>query len=95
MPQEVIEKDPKLGETAPQPNYRVVLINDDHNSFDHVIKCLKRHIPGMSEERAQKLTVKVHNEGSAVVWRGPKEPAEMYSELLKAEGLTTRLEADA
>ena len=95
MPQEIIEQDPKLGETKPYPNYRVILINDDHNTFEHVVKALKRHIPGMSEDKAQKLAVKAHNEGSAVVWRGPKEVAEMYYELLKSEGLTARLEPEA
>jgi ATP-dependent Clp protease adaptor protein ClpS len=94
MPQEIIEKDPKLGEVKPYPDYRVVLINDDHNTFEHVAKCLKKHIPGMSDDRAWKLTLQVHNEGSAVVWRGPKEVAEMYYELLKGEGLTATLEPD-
>lgn len=94
MPQEIIEKDPKLGGTEPYPNYRVVLINDDHNTFDHVCKCLKKHIPGMSESRAWSLTLKVHNEGSAIVWTGPKEVAEMYYEALKGEGLTANLEPD-
>jgi len=95
MPQEIIEKDPKLGETTPYPNYRVVLINDDHNTFDHVAKCLQKHIPGMTEDKAWKIAVKVHNEGSCVVWSGPKEVAEMYYEQLKAEGLTLRLEPEA
>lgn len=95
MPQEVIEKEPKLGETSPYPNYRVVLINDDHNTFLHVADCLVRHIPGMSKDKAWKIAVKVHNEGSAVVWVGPKEQAEMYYELLKSEGLTTTMEPDA
>lgn len=95
MPQEIIEKDPKLGETTPYPNYRVVLINDDHNTFEHVAKCLKKHIPGMSDDKAWNITVKVHNEGRAIVWTGPKEVAEMYYELLKAEGLTMSLEPEA
>jgi ATP-dependent Clp protease adaptor protein ClpS len=95
MPQEIIEKQPKLGETAPYPNYRVVLINDDHNSFDHVARCLTKYIPSMSEDRAWKLALKVHNEGSAVVWVGNKEEAEMYYQQLKGEGLTASLEPDA
>ncbi len=95
MPQEIIEKEPKLGETKPYPNYRVVLLNDEHNTFEHVASCLSKHIPGMSQDRAWKLTLKVHNEGCAIVWVGPKEIAEMYYELLKAEGLTLKLEPEA
>lgn len=95
MPQEIIEKDPKLGETTPYPNYRVILINDDFNTFDHVARCLQKHIPGMTEDKAWKIAVKVHTEGRAVVWSGPKEVAEMYYELLKSEGLTMSLEPEA
>jgi ATP-dependent Clp protease adaptor protein ClpS len=95
MPQEIIEKDPQLGETTPYPNYRVVLINDDHNTFDHVEKCLMKHVPGMSEDKARKITIKVHNEGSCIVWTGPKEQAEAYYEVLRSEGLTMRLESEA
>ncbi len=95
MPQEVIEKKPELGETTPYPNYRVVLINDDHNTFLHVAECLVKHIPDMSKDRAWKIAVRVHNDGSCVVWVGPKEQAELYYEALKGEGLTTTMEPDA
>lgn len=95
MPQEIIEKDPKLGETTPYPNYRVVLINDDHNTFEHVERCLTKHIPGMSSDKARNIALKVHNDGSCMVWSGPQELAEMYYELLKAEGLTVSLESEA
>jgi ATP-dependent Clp protease adaptor protein ClpS len=95
MPQEVIEKQPKLGETTPYPNYRVVLINDDHNTFDHVEHCLMKYIPKMSLDRARNLTLQVHNEGSAIVWTGNKEEAEMYYHALRGEGLTASLEPEA
>ena len=95
MSQEILEQEPQLGETTPYPNYRVVLINDDHNTFEHVANCLCKHIPGMSSDRAWKLAVKIHNEGAALVWVGPKELAEMYYELLKGEGLTVTWEPEA
>lgn len=95
MPQEVIERKPELGETKPYPNYRVILLNDNHNTFEHVETCLLKHIPGMSSAKARQLALKTHNEGLAVVWIGPKEVAEMYYELLKSEGLTMTIEPDA
>jgi ATP-dependent Clp protease adaptor protein ClpS len=95
LSQPAVEKKPKVGNPKPYPNYRVVLINDDHNTFDHVADCLIKHIPGMSTDRAWSLTLQVHNSGSAIVWVGPKEIAELYYELLKSEGLTTSLEPDA
>jgi ATP-dependent Clp protease adaptor protein ClpS len=95
MSQQVLENKPEASETSPHPNYRVILINDDHNSFEHVASCLSRHIPGMSRERALKLTVKVHNEGAATVWVGPQERAQTYRDLLKQEGLTVTVESEA
>jgi len=98
MPQEVIEKKTKEGRSGTgdsNQDYRVVLINDDHNSFEHVTECLQRIIPGMSQPVALRLTVAAHDNGSAVVWTGPKEIAEMYYEALKKEGLTAILEPDS
>jgi ATP-dependent Clp protease adaptor protein ClpS len=94
MSQEILEKKPIAGETKPYPNYRVLLLNDNHNTFEHVEICLTKHIPGMSRDKAHQVALKVHNEGLAVVWVGPKEVAEMYHELLKSEGLTVSLEPD-
>ena len=94
MAQELAEKKSDAGETETYPNYRVVLHNDERNSFDHVAKCLTRHIPGMSSDKAWNLTVKAHNEGRAIVWSGPKEVAEMYYEQLKSDGLSISLEPD-
>ena len=45
-------------------------------------------IPGMSQKRAWDLTVKVDNSGSAEVWRGNLEQAELYHEQLVSKGLT-------
>ena len=95
MAQEILEKKPIAGETKPYPNYRVLVLNDDHNTFEHVEACLTKYIPGISREKAHQLALKIHNDGVAIVWVGPKEVAEMYHELLKSEGLTVTLEPDA
>ncbi|ERN42542.1 hypothetical protein KR51_00008640 [Rubidibacter lacunae KORDI 51-2] len=77
-------------ETArkPYPNFKVIVLNDDFNTFDHVANCLQKHIPGMTPDRARSLTEQVHFEGQAVVWIGPQEPAELYHQQLRREGLT-------
>jgi ATP-dependent Clp protease adaptor protein ClpS len=72
----------------PYPNYRVIVLDDDVNTFQHVVECLVRHIPGMQPDRAWELAHRIDGEGSAVVWRGPQEQAELYHQLLGAEGLT-------
>ncbi|MDY6784316.1 MAG: ATP-dependent Clp protease adapter ClpS [Cyanobacteriota bacterium] len=70
------------------PNYRVIVLNDDFNTFQHVANCLMKYIPGMTSDRAWKLTQQVHNEGQATVWVGPQEQAELYHQQLSREGLT-------
>ncbi|WP_254978133.1 ATP-dependent Clp protease adapter ClpS [Cyanobium sp. ATX 6A2] len=70
------------------PHFRVVVLNDDVNTFQHVVACLVRFIPGMQPERAWELAHRIDGEGSAVVWCGPQEQAELYHQQLGAEGLT-------
>ncbi len=70
------------------PNYKVIVLNDDFNTFQHVAECLMKYIPGMSSDRAWDLTNQVHYEGRAIVWTGPQEPAELYHQQLRRAGLT-------
>ncbi|MCW9681053.1 ATP-dependent Clp protease adapter ClpS [Dolichospermum planctonicum UHCC 0167] len=70
------------------PNYKVIVLNDDFNTFQHVAECLMKYIPGMSSDRAWDLTNQVHYEGRAIVWTGPQEAAELYHQQLRRAGLT-------
>ena len=70
------------------PNYKVIVLNDDFNTLQHVIECLMKYIPGMSGDRAWELTNQVHYEGQAIVWVGPQEQAELYHQQLRRAGLT-------
>jgi ATP-dependent Clp protease adaptor protein ClpS len=72
----------------PYPNYKVIVLNDDFNTFEHVAECLLKYIPGMTGDRAWTLTEKVHYEGQAIVWVGPLEQAELYHQQLSRENLT-------
>lgn len=72
----------------PYPNYKVIVLNDDFNTFQHVAECLVKYIPGMSGDRAWDLTNQVHYEGQATVWVGPQEQAELHHQQLRREGLT-------
>ena len=69
-------------------HWRVIVRNDDHNTFDHVANTLARHIPGVSVSKGYALADLIHNQGQAMVWSGMKEPAELYWELLNDSGLT-------
>jgi ATP-dependent Clp protease adaptor protein ClpS len=66
----------------------VIVRNDDHNTFDHVATTLARVIPGVSVERGFRYADEIHNSGQAVVWSGPREPAELYWGQLDSAGLT-------
>ena len=66
----------------------MIVLNDDHNTFDHVANTLARVIPGISLESGHQLANRIHNTGQAIVWSGPREPAELYWEQLSAAGLT-------
>jgi ATP-dependent Clp protease adaptor protein ClpS len=72
----------------PYPNYKVIVLNDDFNTFQHVAECLMKYIPDMTSDRAWDLTNQVHYEGQATVWVGPQEPAELYHQQLRRAGLT-------
>jgi ATP-dependent Clp protease adaptor protein ClpS len=68
--------------------WRVVVLNDDHNTFDHVAETLSRFIPGISLADGYRLADRIHNTGCAIVWSGERDDAESYWELLDAAGLT-------
>jgi ATP-dependent Clp protease adaptor protein ClpS len=69
-------------------NWRVIVRNDDHNTFDHVARTLARCIPGVSVAKGYAIADAIHNTGQAIVWTGMKEPAELYWAELEAAGLT-------
>jgi ATP-dependent Clp protease adaptor protein ClpS len=69
-------------------NWRVIVLNDDHNTFDGVAAALARIVPGITLDQGYALADKIHNTGQAIVWSGAKEPAELYWEQLKDAGLT-------
>jgi ATP-dependent Clp protease adaptor protein ClpS len=68
--------------------WRVVVLNDDHNTFDGVAHALARFIPGVTVDAGYALADRIHNAGRAVVWSGEKEVAELYWEQLRDAGLT-------
>ncbi len=75
-------------QTHQYPEARVIVLDDDVNTFEHVVKCLCKIIPGMTEEKAWERAHLIDREGSAEVWSGPLEQAELYHQQLASEGLT-------
>ncbi len=68
--------------------WRVIVLNDNHNTFEHVAATLARYIPGVTLDQGFAIADRIHNAGQAMVWSGDKEPAELYWEQLSDAGLT-------
>src|SRR5438128_10937973 len=68
--------------------WKVIVRNDDHNTFDHVARTLARVIPGVTVQRGHEIANVIHTSGRAIVYSGQQEPPEHYWEQLKSAGLT-------
>jgi ATP-dependent Clp protease adaptor protein ClpS len=68
--------------------WRVIVLNDDHNTFQGVAAALSAVIPGVSYDDGMRLANRIHKSGQAVVWSGLREQAELYWEQLREHGLT-------
>ena len=66
----------------------VVVLNDDHNTFEGVAFALATVVPGVDYDGGMALANKIHSSGSAVVWSGHREQAELYWNQLDGHGLT-------
>ena len=44
--------------------WRVIVLNDDHNTFDHVARTLARVIPGVTLEQGYGIADRIHNTGN-------------------------------
>lgn len=79
-------------ETYTQEPYKLVLKNDDYNSFDHVIMCMMVYLMKTGEE-AMKIAVRVHTKGKDIILGGKsKEELQPVYETLRDEGLTVVIE---
>src|SRR5690606_14549312 len=66
---------------------RLVLWNDDFNTFDHVIHCMVKYLK-YSESQAEKIAWTVHTKGKCTILEGSYNEIEIYRKILKEEGLT-------
>ena len=68
--------------------WNVIVLNDDHNTFEGVAFALSSTLPGVTYDRGMSLANRIHTSGLAIVWSGHKEAAELYWEGLRGQGLT-------
>lgn len=82
----LVEDDIDTGQAA-----RIIVFNDDHNTFDWVIECFMsvlRH----SSDQAEQLAIIIHNNGKATVKSGDRSSLEPLCEALLDRGLSATIE---
>lgn len=83
-----IHSDTKLA-----PMYRVLLHNDDINTFSHVIRSLQQ-VFKMDSTEAEALAFEADRNGVAQCGVFPKEHSEFFQEQLQALSLTSTIEPE-
>ena len=76
------------------PPFKVVLHNDDVNSFEHVILTIMKLTP-LEEPEAVAKTLEAHETGNAVLLVTHQERAELYVEQFASCSLTATCEPDS
>jgi ATP-dependent Clp protease adaptor protein ClpS len=85
-------KQSKVDELLSQP-FKLILHNDDKNSFDHVIECLVK-ICGHQTEQANQCAHIVHFKGECDVKYGDHDKLKVMKEKLQGADLSVTLEAN-
>lgn len=70
---------------------RLVVHNDDHNSFDYVCECFCKYLKHTSEQALQCAMI-IHSKGKYAVKQGHKEKLKPLREALVDAGLKATIE---
>lgn len=89
-PQREYEEEVAVLEETDEEN-KLVLWNDDVNTFDFVIECLIE-ICGHTLEQAEQCTILVHYKGKCTVKTGSMEKLKPMHEKLLSRGLTSEIQ---
>lgn len=89
-PQREYEEEVAVLEETDEEN-KLVLWNDDVNTFDFVIECLIE-ICGHTLEQAEQCTILVHYKGKCTVKTGTMEKLKPMHEKLLSRGLTSEIQ---
>ncbi len=74
--------------TSLGPPWKVIVLNDHHNTFEGVAAALAAVVPGVSYDGGLRIADRIHSAGRAIVWSGHFEVAELYWDELRQRGLT-------
>jgi len=85
---ETLERTSRGGGSSLGDAWKVIVLNDNHNTFEGVAAALSRVIPGLSYDQGLRIADTIHANGRAIVWSGHRELAELYWAGLRDSGLT-------
>lgn len=70
---------------------KLVVFNDDHNSFEWVMECFQKYLH-IGTEQAEQLAIIIHNKGKASVKNGRKEDLEPICTAFTDAGLSAEIQ---
>ena len=73
--------------------YKLILWNDDVNSFEWVILCLVS-VLNFIPDKAEKTAYEVHFKGASILKNGSRDELKPFKALLEERGLTLTIEKD-
>ena len=85
---QTIERTSRGSGTGLGTPWKVIVLNDSHNTFEGVAATLSRVLPNLSYDQGRRIADRIHSSGRAIVWSGHRELAELYWAGLSESGLT-------
>jgi ATP-dependent Clp protease adaptor protein ClpS len=85
---QTLERTSRGSGTSLDEPWKVIVLNDNHNTFEGVAAALSRILPGISYDQGLRIADTIHASGRAIVWSGHRERAELYWTALRESGLT-------
>ncbi|SMO82572.1 ATP-dependent Clp protease adaptor ClpS [Solitalea koreensis] len=89
--EEVLEQELVAVEEEIGLSKKLILWNDDFNTFEHVIGCLVRYIKKTYDE-AEGIAWIVHTRGKYILLEGQRKNLVEYYNILKLKGLTVSID---
>jgi ATP-dependent Clp protease adaptor protein ClpS len=71
--------------------YQVLLHNDDHNTPDHVVRCIAKTF-GHGRQLAIKIMLEAHETGVAIAEVEGETSAKLHRDQLRSSGLSSTVE---
>lgn len=84
-------EDVDISDAFTSSDNKLVLLNDNHNTFEHVIDVLST-VMGFESSRSEQIAILVHTKGKCNIKEGPYREILPYYTGLKEQGLTVEIQ---